>query len=148
MGEQADLLLNGDCCEGCGESFDDEGQGFSRRCSSCKGMPRVAINTIKQDRIKKAAQILKSSGFTWKEFNNGYHWRINEVDFWPTKDKWLCPLTGEIVYGLRALIAYLKPKQIKTKQLSVEQMFEISKKVKPMNLMAVMQALHKEIYKS
>jgi hypothetical protein len=37
MGEQADLILNGDCCEVCGENFVDEGEGYPRRCKNCGG---------------------------------------------------------------------------------------------------------------
>lgn len=36
MGEQAELILNGDVCEGCGEEMGD-GPGYPRRCSSCGG---------------------------------------------------------------------------------------------------------------
>lgn len=36
MGEQAELLINGDVCEGCGEEMGD-GPGYPRRCSSCGG---------------------------------------------------------------------------------------------------------------
>ncbi len=150
MGEQADLIINGDVCEGCGENFDDEGQGFPRRCSSCGGGSRKwegGINPIKSERLQEARRLLKSAGLTWKEFNKGFHFKVNEIDFWPSTTKWMCPATGEVAYGIKELIAYLKPKKINIKKLSPEQMFEIAKKVKPMNLMDVMKELHKEIYK-
>jgi len=35
MGEIADMMIDGDLCEGCGVAFDDEGQGFPRRCKEC-----------------------------------------------------------------------------------------------------------------
>ncbi len=37
MGEQADLMINGDCCEQCGCNFEDEGPGYLRTCSGCGG---------------------------------------------------------------------------------------------------------------
>ena len=36
MGEQAELIINGDVCEGCGEEMGD-GPGYPRRCSACGG---------------------------------------------------------------------------------------------------------------
>lgn len=37
MRDAADDLINGDCCEVCGEYFEDEGAGYTRRCSACGG---------------------------------------------------------------------------------------------------------------
>lgn len=37
MGEMANLILNGEVCEICGEEFmDNEAAGYPRRCASCK----------------------------------------------------------------------------------------------------------------
>ena len=146
MGEQAELIINGDVCEGCGENFEDEGQGYPRRCSSCKGMPKVAINTIKADRISKSRNLLKSNGLKWKEFNNGYYWRINDIDFWPTKDKWMSPLNGEIQHGLIELINFINFNKKELNKLSVDQLFEIACHSKEKSLIGICRALHKEIY--
>jgi hypothetical protein len=36
MGDAADMLLDGTCCEGCGEMFDDgESPGYPRRHEGC-----------------------------------------------------------------------------------------------------------------
>lgn len=35
MGEIADMIVNGDMCEGCGVWL-GEGDGYPRRCDSCK----------------------------------------------------------------------------------------------------------------
>lgn len=35
MGEIAEGILDGDYCEGCGESMDDAGEGYPRRCAGC-----------------------------------------------------------------------------------------------------------------
>lgn len=35
MGDIADMMLDGDLCEGCGVWMGSEGDGFPRRCASC-----------------------------------------------------------------------------------------------------------------
>lgn len=37
MGEIADDIINGDCCQICGCYFEDEGAGYPRTCNSCGG---------------------------------------------------------------------------------------------------------------
>ena len=36
MGEQAELMINGDVCQYCGVYLDDEGDGFPRSCEACE----------------------------------------------------------------------------------------------------------------
>jgi hypothetical protein len=36
MGDAADAILNGDCCESCGVFFEESGDGFPRKCSGCR----------------------------------------------------------------------------------------------------------------
>jgi hypothetical protein len=36
MGEIADDIIDGNCCETCGEYFEDEGDGFPRQCGGCR----------------------------------------------------------------------------------------------------------------
>lgn len=36
MGEIADLMINGDICEGCGVELDGSGDGYPRRCRGCE----------------------------------------------------------------------------------------------------------------
>lgn len=40
MGEAADDILNGDCCESCGEWIGD-GHGYPRQCGSCEAPAKV-----------------------------------------------------------------------------------------------------------
>lgn len=35
MGDNAEAMIQGDCCEVCGEFFDDAGDGYPRLCSDC-----------------------------------------------------------------------------------------------------------------
>lgn len=47
MGEYADLLLNGDCCQICGQPF-KESYGYPVTCPSCKREERVTAFKPKQ----------------------------------------------------------------------------------------------------
>ena len=87
---------------------------------------------------------LKEAKIQWKELTE-YHWVIHGLNYWPTKDKWSTP-SGEMRLGLRNLIDYLSYKTDEIHKLSVEQMFNIAKKVSPMNLEAVCKDLHRNIY--
>lgn len=49
MGEIADLMINGDICEGCGCELGD-GDGFPRRCTGCFG------NTSERNPFNRAAR--------------------------------------------------------------------------------------------
>ena len=35
MGDIADMMINGDLCEGCGVYLEGDGEGFPRYCTSC-----------------------------------------------------------------------------------------------------------------
>jgi len=45
MGEMADLLINGDDCEVCGMPFETPGDGFPRKCDSCRDDERKERRT-------------------------------------------------------------------------------------------------------
>lgn len=105
------------------------------------------MNEFKEKMMIECAKALASNGIAWKSFNNNLHWKIGPVNFYPTTGKWRDESTDEVGDGYKELIKYLKPKPMYTKSLSPEQMFEIAKKVKPMNLMAVCTELHRQIYK-
>ena len=96
-------------------------------------------------RLERARTRFDKLGIKYQIFNNGYHFKVQEIDYWPTRDKWQEPETKEIILGLDKLIEYLKPKDIT--KLTVEQMFTIAKKVYPMNLEKICEALHNAIYK-
>lgn len=50
-GEYADMMLDGDMCEGCGEWMGSPGEGFPRRCAACaqppEPEPRRAVMPIR-----------------------------------------------------------------------------------------------------
>lgn len=154
MGEQADLILNGDVCEGCGENFHDEGLGYPRRCSSCGGAKNkwLSGNPKKHDNIKEAERLLKAAGFEWKSFNNGYHWKIGDLDFYPSTHRWEDRKKDFHGYGLKEFIKYVANRIIRNKSfgkiLTVEQVFDLAKESKDKSLFAICEAIHKGIYGS
>jgi tRNA(Ile2) C34 agmatinyltransferase TiaS len=42
MGEVADMMLDGDLCEGCGVYMGSPGDGYPRKCADCQDYPRRA----------------------------------------------------------------------------------------------------------
>lgn len=105
------------------------------------------MNAFKEQMKEVCKKALEAKGIEWKSFNNDLHWKIGSVNFYPTTGKWRDESTEETGEGYKDLIKYLKPKPLSVKALTPEQMFDIAKKVKPMNLNAVCEALHKAIYK-
>lgn len=99
----------------------------------------------KIQRIERARKSLTKAGVEWKEFNDSYHFKIGKLDFWPSTGKWISG--NDEGRGLDELLRFLKPRNGKAKVLTVEQIFDIAKKVKPLNLHDVCEAIHKEIYK-
>lgn len=105
------------------------------------------MNPIKEKIKKENAFALKRAGICWDSYNNDTHWKFSSIDFWPTTEKWQCSETGKTGEGVESLLKHLRRSRTKNvKTLSTEQMFDIAKKVRPMNLHAVCAALRKEIY--
>lgn len=154
MGEQAELILNGDVCEGCGEEFHNEGPGYPRRCASCGGAnhrkTRSGLNPLKQEKIDEAFRMFKSAGFEWDSFNNGLHWKLAGMDFYPTTHKWFDNKNDFRGEGIKEFIKYIRTRQHKqappNKILTVDQVFEIAKHSKDKSLLGICEAIHKGIY--
>lgn len=149
MGEQADLIINGDVCEGCGEDFMEEGPGYPRRCSSCGGLSkrRFGGNPLKQENINEATRLFKAAGFKWESFNNGFHWKLKGLDFYPSTHRWMDLKNDFKGEGIKEFIKYVQ-KSVKTTQkiLTVDQIFDIAKHSKDKSLRGICEAIHKEIY--
>lgn len=106
MGEQADLILNGDVCEGCGEEMGD-GPGYPRRCSYCGGSDdegsefdvykharQERRNNLEPGRKKYAFyQLGRIEGVKATEAGGGDQIVIEfdgkRIDFWPFTG-WFC----------------------------------------------------------
>lgn len=56
MGEMADYMLNGDDCEGCGQYL-GEGDGYTRRCASCRAPEKKTPSQIKKEKKEALANI-------------------------------------------------------------------------------------------
>ncbi len=117
MGEYAEMALNGDLCEGCGEWM-GEGDGFARRCRSCKGTERPRIVTRRRPGLTTDARLqqLTEMGATVDVKNDGLHWIIRKgekrIDFWPTKESFKVNLAGYKQHGFTQLLDHLKPEAL------------------------------------
>ncbi len=101
-----------------------------------------------KESIENARKIFTTESLFWLEYNNGYHFKVGTYDYWPTTGKWQDDKRNVQGIGIRSFLEYFENECRKkpSNQLSIEQMFTIAKKVKPMNLEKVCEALHKEIY--
>ena len=54
MGEQSDMMINGDMCEMCGEDL-GEGSGYPRNCTACT----LDADEKRQKKIVQARRIMK-----------------------------------------------------------------------------------------
>ena len=61
MGEIADLMIDGEICEGCGCELDGEAGGYPRRCFGCGGNTRdfdpMRRKTHKPDNMPISAKL-------------------------------------------------------------------------------------------
>lgn len=104
----------------------------------------------KKEEIRK---LFIKEGIKYQSFNNDFHWKIGHINFYPTTELWQSDnIGGDKGRGVDSLIRFLKYRTTIINhdiliQLSVEQMFSIAKKVKPLNLEKVCEAIHKAVYK-
>lgn len=113
MGEIADSIIEGECCQLCGVYFEDEAPGYPRTCAGCGGG-----DEREERRQKKASNqafstdLLRKSGFAFQVFNGGVHLRVEkDVDFWPSTGLWMHK--GEKKRGVRKLIKFLNARKVK-----------------------------------
>jgi hypothetical protein len=105
MGEIADLMIEGEICEGCGCELGGEAPGYPRRCSGCGGKTDEDHDLIggyraMNDRSKSRRQsnrdnapaILKEAGIEFSSHNDGAHLIVSgkteSFDFWPGTGRW------------------------------------------------------------
>ena len=102
-----------------------------------------------------ASQSLLRAGIRYEELNNGYHWKIGHINFYPTTGLWQSDnIGGDKGRGIDSLIRLLKkinpPVEFKYQkdinQLSVQQIAKIFTKNQDKSLMEKCELLHKEIY--
>lgn len=79
----------------------------------------------KQSYIDQARKKLSKAGIEWQEFNNGIHFKIGNIDFWPTTGKWIDGMDEG--RGIQELIKRLKPRSAGvSKTMTAEQIFQIA----------------------
>lgn len=94
MGQCAEMMVNGECCQMCGQINEGEALGFPYTCEEC-GDDEMKNKNKQQRRalrVKKRKQDLMSSFNKkgWTELSE-YHFRKGikglAFDFWPTTQK-------------------------------------------------------------
>ena len=133
------------------------------------GGPNSNVNTYYSGKVvemkPKAEQFLFISKESFKEakipynsFNNDLHWKIMDIDYWPTTLKWQDLKENIKGIGNKECIDYIKNKYpmmfiskgVSTfgvvKTLSVQEIVKIFLKHKDKSLMEKCELLHKEIY--
>lgn len=105
MGEAADMILEGECCQFCGEFFhDDEAPGYPRSCG-CDGSSnerpsqRTGEGKRRRNRKRKARvakerreKLKKFDPTGWKQLSE-HHFRKQfegkNLDHWPSSGKYM-----------------------------------------------------------
>lgn len=110
----------------------------------------------KQSYIEKAREELHKAEIMWLEYNNGIHFKIGTVNFWPTTGKWIDD--GIEARGVKELIKYLNTRKAPVAQasnggaeppiqkLTIANMVKIYQ-ITNGSLYDKLESIHKEIYK-
>lgn len=97
MGEAAEAILDGDCCQLCGEFFlDDESPGYPRSCRGCEpdqgfgGGLSARARKRQRYRANRAKRVGEADTTGWKQCSP-YHYqrKYGEVlcNWWPSSRK-------------------------------------------------------------
>lgn len=109
----------------------------------------------KEQARQYAKDILDKNNICYVSLNNDLHWKIGDIDFYPTSGKWIHNKRGKgddvFGHGILYLLDYTKqkcqPKDLGLiKKLSIEQLFNIASHSKDKSLMGICTSIHKEIY--
>jgi len=89
MGDQADMVLDGTLCEGCGVFLNDDPPGYPCYCGECHDYAHSPFDKEeskkrKKSNLEKSTQILIDKGIDFKSKNNGVHLIVGEYNFWPS----------------------------------------------------------------
>lgn len=119
------------------------------------------MNETKQNNITESRKILQDKKIKFQEFNNGLHWRITlsqfnhpgHCDFWPSSGKFIHGDHQD--QGINNLIGYLQgikdqtglPQAKDAVYYTIEELFEIAKRVRPQSLHNLVSSIHGAIYK-
>ena len=107
------------------------------------------MNANKQENIDESWRLLKAAGLNWESLNNGYHWKVAGLDFYPSTHKWMDLKNDFRGEGITEFIAYIrarKHKELAGNILTVEQVFDLAKSSKDKSLFGICQTIHRGIY--
>ena len=132
MGEIADMMLDGDLCEICGEYLGD-GDGYTRRCAGCedpkpkvirraKGHPRQQVTVREQpEKDQKITRDQTRGDVAWLKSlapveDNGDHLTAKiktdrgekTVDYWLESGKWLVRENKANGVGVKHIVRYFR----------------------------------------
>jgi len=99
MGDVAEMMLEGTLCETCGV-FIGDGDGYPRRCRSCKGEDHADAGRYVLELPEKntgnrtnSTKLLRSKRVQFTSHNSGRHLIVTGpnglIDFWPGTGKWI-----------------------------------------------------------
>lgn len=88
MGEASELMLDGTCCQECGEEM-GEGDGYPRTCGGCRGNDKRGSFP----EFEKIVSYLQVTGFSVRKLTS-YHYRIlkggskKKLDLFPKRQRY------------------------------------------------------------
>lgn len=105
------------------------------------------MNKNKDENLQKSTAAFTKANLQFTSFNEGMHWKIGPVNYYPTTMKWFDEELDEHGFGVAECIKHIKAK-VKTVQIvTVDQMFEIAKHSKDKSLIGICRSIHTEVYK-
>jgi hypothetical protein len=107
MGEIAESMLDGSCCEMCGEYL-GEAVGYPQTCAGCGEFePRESSQDKRAYNRENSNRLLRENGYQFEEKNGAAHLIVQTmrgiVDFWPGTGKFIfreSRLEGRGVFNL------------------------------------------------
>lgn len=108
----------------------------------------------KLQRLNDSVDALEFAGIEFKTYNNGVHFKIGSINFYPTTGKWFDEVTENKGVGIDNLIRLISKSKkeiadasvIDKKAFTVEELFDIAKKSKVQSLHGICESIHKAIY--
>lgn len=105
------------------------------------------MNKNKDENLQKSVSAFLKARLQFTSFNEGMHWKIGTVNYYPTTMKWFDEELDEHGFGVSECIKHIKSKIKEIKIVTVEEIFEIAKHAKDRSLIGICREIHKGIYK-
>lgn len=96
MGEYAEMMMDGTCCQICGEYLGAPGDGFSQTCGGCANVAGhehgLSKKSKKQRNKEWSTNHLIELGIKFTSHNSGLHLKVYRpvglINFWPSTGKY------------------------------------------------------------